>query len=171
MKILLERYAAAWLVGLLALALAIAYSLGFDDKEHILVTIGIVLPIIYAVHSQRREEVRLFKELFTGFNERYDRLNGKLGEVARLPREASDLTSEQRETLVDYFNLCGEEYLFYRLGYIRQEAWRAWLAGMQHYYRAHPLIEKTWNSELGQGSYYGFPQGILTTSQSHNPPL
>ena len=71
--------------------------------------------------------------------------------------------------IVDYFNLCAEEYMFYKLGYIREEAWQAWLEGMRHYYD-NPQIRELWDDELKQDSYYGFPKEQLRrkpTSKHH----
>ena len=96
----------------------------------------------------------MFKELFTDFNERYDRLNADLNSIKRLPANEA-LTPDHLNTLYDYFNLCAEEHLFNRLGYIRPEAWRAWVAGMQHYY-SDDRIRKEWDRELESGSYYDF---------------
>ena len=155
----LERYAAVWPTVLTAVAILIAVALGVRNWNLVLTALGVALPLIYFVQSQRREEVRLFKELFTSFNERYDRLNGKLNDIARLPAH-EPTTSEHLHTLYDYFNLCGEEYLFNRLGYIKEEAWGSWVAGMQHFY-ANERIRKEWDRELGSGSYYGFPKTLL----------
>ena len=58
------------------------------------------------------------------------------------------------DTLNDYFNLCGEEYLFYRRGYIYPEVWKSWVAGMKIYY-ANERIKKLWAQELSNQSYYG----------------
>jgi hypothetical protein len=56
--------------------------------------------------------------------------------------------------LFDYFNLCGEEYLFYSQGYVYPEVWKAWFNGME-FFRPNPRIRQLWNEELKTGSYYG----------------
>jgi hypothetical protein len=35
--------------------------------------------------------------------------------------------------IYDYFNLCGEEYLYYKKGYIFPSAWKAWYNGMNFF--------------------------------------
>jgi hypothetical protein len=117
------------------------------------------LSILYHVQSQRIEETRLFKELFTDFNARYDKLNACLNEIHDLPEDAS-LSPHQRNRLYDYFNLCAEEYLFYQRGYILPNVWDSWLNGMRFYYE-HRVIADLWDIELEQDSYYGFPGYIL----------
>jgi len=72
---------------------------------------GIALTTIYFVQKQKLEEIRLFKDLFTEFNERYDCLNGKIADIKS--KKITDL-AETNKILDDYFNLCAEEYLFYR---------------------------------------------------------
>ena len=42
---------------------------------------GIALTTIYFVQKQKLEEIKLFKDLFTEFNARYDRLNGKITDI------------------------------------------------------------------------------------------
>lgn len=46
------------------------------------------LSLIFLVQKQRLEELRLFKELFAGFNARYDRMNGQLMRIATEPDDA-----------------------------------------------------------------------------------
>jgi hypothetical protein len=85
------------------------------------------LAFIYFVQQQKLAETSLFKELFTEFNQRYDSLNEKL---VALRGETSELTPEKKGIVLDYFNLCAEEYLFYKEGYIYPEVWTAWCRGM-----------------------------------------
>src|SRR5690606_2313069 len=100
-----------------------------------------------------------FKDLFTDFNERYDRLNDEMNKILRLPSNEA-LSNGHLDTLNDYFNLCGEEYLFYQLGYIGPKAWEAWLAGIRFYY-ADGMIKKSWDRQLGSQSYHGRPVKLL----------
>jgi len=153
------RYAPVfWLIVAAVLILIAAWLFGVDEK-FVLALLGTVISIIYSFQAQRREEVRLFKDLFTDFNERYDRLNDEMNKILRLPSNEA-LSNGHLDTLNDYFNLCGEEYLFYQLGYIRPKAWEAWLAGMRFYY-ADERIKKIWDRELESDSYYGFPVKLL----------
>jgi len=51
-------------------------------------------------------------------------LNEELNRMAREDPTAP-LTSDNLDCLFDYFNLCGEEFLFYRKGYIYPEVWQS----------------------------------------------
>ena len=113
---------------------------------------GVVLSSIFFIQKQKLEELRLFQTLFREFNARYDEMNERLTEV----RETfgSDPSPADRDFLVDYFNLCGEEYLYYSAGYIPPEVWRAWQNGML-WFRKNEHIKRFWDQELGTDSYYG----------------
>jgi hypothetical protein len=154
-----RHYKAAALAGIVLLVLIIVVIAGLRDSAVIVSLAGVAVSLIYFFQSQRLEETRLFKDLFSEFNLRYDKLNGTLLSVEHC-RPDQCLTDEMNQALVDYFNLCDEEYMFYKLGYIREEAWRAWLNGMRYYYK-NPRIRELWEEELEQDSYYGFTAEYL----------
>lgn len=135
--------------------------LGFQLLR-ILTALGFAVPLVYSFESTRREKVRLFEELFDKFNRRYDQLNESLNAIVRVD-DSGNLTTSEIDTLYDYFNLCGEEYLFFRLGYIHREAWEAWRNGMRSFYSV-PRIAKVWEEELESGSYYGLHFKLLQSS-------
>jgi hypothetical protein len=112
----------------------------------------------YFLYTQHLQETKLFSDLFRQFNERYDRLNGDLNQIATAQR-VSMLSEESKQVLFDYFNLCAEEYLYYKTGFIDQEVWRSWSSG-RSYFESVPHIRDLWASELESGSYYGFKLGI-----------
>ncbi len=125
----------------------------------IIAIVGGILSSIYFVQKQKLEETRLFKELFAEFNERYDKLNESLNQILRANPD-QNLSSKEIDILYDYFNLCGEEYLFYKRGYILPEVWEAWLNGMGIFY-GDKRIRKLWQEELETNSYYGFKLDYL----------
>jgi len=114
------------------------------------------LGFCYFVQQQKLAETALFHQLFTHFNARYDVLNGKLLALV----SDSDLSAEQRNVIVDYFNLCSEEYLFYQQGYIPREVWRSWCRGMAWYLKRHPFKD-VWNEEFQTESFYGLSLEII----------
>jgi len=111
----------------------------------------------YFLQKQKLAEIHLMKELITDFNKRYDALNGPLQDILRAGRKtpAPKLTQCQQKTLVDYFNLCAEEYLFYDLGYIEPRVWQAWRCGMTAHSSQDLRIFALWEQEP-KASYYGF---------------
>lgn len=117
--------------------------------------LGMFLALLYFLHRQRLEEMKLFREIFAECNGRYDKMNENLNKLFETPDD-QELTPCQRAILNDYFNLCGEEYLYYRQGYILPEAWKAWHKGMQHFLQ-HKKIANFWAEEKESESYYGLP--------------
>ena len=93
------------------------------------------------------------------FNARYDVLNDQLNTIL-LSSKVPITEKQDLQTLYDYFNLCAEEYLYFKSGYIDQEVWKSWLAGMR-YFAENSEVRRIWQRELDQGSYYGFGLKLL----------
>lgn len=82
---------------------------------------GIIVTIIFSFHS-RSLQIDLFrKQLFERFNERYDKLNDHIQfifdsniiDLNALEKKTVTLngnTKNCKQILIDYFNLCAEEY-------------------------------------------------------------
>lgn len=111
-----------------------------------------ILGFCYFVQQQKLAEIQLFKELFTEFNQRYDTMNGDLYDIRTGTREVD---AAARKTLIDYFNLCSEEFLFFEEGYIHSVVWRSWCRGTL-WYLTGPHIRAVWDEEIEQNnnSYY-----------------
>lgn len=143
-----------WWIALLVggIAVYLAFVLGGDDRAGLIgAAIAGALGFCYFVQQQKLAETQLFHNLFTTFNARYDKLNGPLAEIAE---RQEPLTLDQRNSIVDYFNLCAEEYLFYSEGYIHRDVWRSWCRGMSWYLKRHPFRD-IWNAEVVTESFYG----------------
>ena len=115
--------------------------------------LGTLLSSVYFVQKQRLEELKLFTELFRDFNRRYDGMNERLNRL--MGSQDGPLNANDKDCLYDYFNLCGEEYLYYRTGYIIPAAWEAWKKGMEAYRASDSRVRKGWDEELMSGCYYG----------------
>lgn len=102
--------------------------------------------------QQDLEKTRFFFELFNNFNERYNLLNEDLDQITQ---RHGPLSTPERQKVVDYFNLCAEEYMFYRRGYIPGDVWTSWANGIRHYKR-NPRFVTAWRDERGTDSHYGF---------------
>ena len=122
------------------------------------ISLGVAtLSLFYFLQKQSLEETRLMKELITDFNGRYGGMDRTLQGILRMKcvRPALPLSPRQQQTLVDYFNLCAEEYLFYDLGYVEKRVWDAWANGMREYAKDE-RIQKLWKKENESKSYYDF---------------
>lgn len=87
-----------------------------DDWKALLPIVGGAVPLIYIFQKQQLDEAILFKDLFRDFNSRYGALNDELNKIKSLPTE--QWSDAQRANVDEYFNLCCEEYLYFRKGFI-----------------------------------------------------
>lgn len=128
----------------------------------ILTAAGILLTYWHNRHARRLANEQMMKQLFTDFNERYGRLNDFLIEIQsncptleelKLHKNGVDL----KKKVLDYFNLCAEEYYWYKKGRIDETIWNSWQSGMNYWYRNVPAIHSLWDDEMkanGPQSYY-----------------
>jgi len=144
-----------WISSVAALVVIWAFGVRPQQPEWGLLLTGVtlVLSFAYFVQKQKLDETRLFADFFTRFNDRYDRLNDELLGIIEKPQREQLQPAEIR-VLVDYFNLCGEEYLIWTQGYLLPEVWESWFKAMNFYFR-QPRIQALWKRELATESYYG----------------
>jgi len=119
--------------------------------------IAAALGFCYFAQQQKLAEMSLFKELFTEFNRRYDNLDERLRQIANSGKPPDEPACQ---AIIEYYNLCGEEYLFFSEGYIHREAWRSWCAGMLWYFEREPF-RSMWEKENATNSYYGLSLDII----------
>ena len=122
--------------------------------ELLLSTIIAIASFGYFLYGQHLNETKLFKELFVEYNARYDRLNDELNRIVAGPEQV-ELSENERGLVFSFFNLCAEEYVFYRAGYIDEYVWQSWCRGMNVFF-GHRRIRDLWDAECRTGSYYGF---------------
>lgn len=132
----------------------------FQSKELLLSVVGGVAAFFHFLYAQHNHNTERFIGLFREFNARYDSLNSEMNELASLPSGEIIFKPEQIQTLYDYFNLCAEEYLYFRAGYVDLDVWCSWSTGMA-YFAACPEIRRIWQHELEHGSYYGFKLKLI----------
>jgi len=124
------------------------------------IILGIVGIIVTWYHENQRKKLqhnRLLKDLFTEFNTRYNDLQDKLYELRDIEREK--LTPEQKENIYKYFDLCAEEYFWYKNKSLNDEIWKAWNKGMNRWYARSEAVKTLWieekeNDSKGYISYY-----------------
>ncbi len=145
-------------------------------KENILFYIGLLkdlAPLIislvaiwltsrYQKHTKKLANDKMMKELFTEFNQRYDAINNKLDEVSKLTLEQWNKLSSKEQlvkegVVIDFFNICAEEYHWHKEGRINGNIWASWHKGMNDIYNRSKVIQNIWNEECkneGHKSYY-----------------
>lgn len=166
-----RRSAYPWWFGALTITVIVGFFLIPDQlpsAQVLLSVIGGLAAFFHFLYSQHNSNTDRFIKLFQEFNARFDKLNDHLNRICMSPTiPISD--GKDLQVLYDYFNLCAEEYLYFKSGYIDQEVWKSWLAGMR-YFAANSEIRRVWQREVDQGSYYGFTLKLLeAAATSVNP--
>lgn len=135
----------------------------FEFDERVLLGIlGITATMYFGTLRIKIEQDKLFKELFTDFNSKYDdRLNDLLNGLRENPNR--ELKTEDKKLIYDYFNLCSEEYLWMKKGRIPSDVWEAWKAGIQSNLEI-PQVKVLFNEEAKdkktRKSYYGLVEEL-----------
>lgn len=164
-------FAHYWWVAILvvAITLVLVWSGAFHGTWSAPITlVGAVISAVFFVQKQKLDELRLFRELFLDFNKRYDRLNDHL---VRVLDAGTPPTALEHQKVVDYFNLCAEEFWWYCAGYIPEAVWKSWCRGMLFYFVREPF-RSLWAVEIETGSYYGLTlEQIQTGSLGSESPL
>jgi hypothetical protein len=158
-------YPLCFLILIAAVIVAWAKISAIHKPELLISFLGVVAGFAYFLYHQHLDETKLFKELFTDFNNRYEALNDDLHAIISAPAGRS-LSAQEKERIFSYFNLCAEEYLFFHAGYIDRDVWKSWYRGMEEFFK-HPLIRRLWEDDSEPDSYYGFhPPSIDPHPQS-----
>lgn len=150
----LRRY---WIFVILAIiGIGILSNLRVKDKIEIEVFIGILASIItlfISLVSYYQTNDKFFRELFTAFNERYDKLNNFLEKI----EGNENLEPDERQKIIDYLNLCAEEYMWVKRGRIPFHIWKSWMKGIEVHF-LKPNINAIVKNQRAQwkSSYYGF---------------
>jgi len=156
LKWIIHRYyfaSAIFFLLIIIILVPILYLKGVDWKI-LLTLIGGLFSFFFFIQKQELDEAKFINELLIKFNQRYDGMNEKLNAIVKANKADQDFDDNEIFTLYDYFNLCGEEFLFYQRGYIYPEVWRSWVAGMK-FYHDDKRIQRLWAEELSSQSYYG----------------
>lgn len=133
------------------------YHLEWIDNQVFLASVAAFITVYLGLLRYQVDADRVFQELFTTFNARYDEMH------EQLDRLGTNGIQADRAIVVDYLNLCAEEYLWYRKGRIDESVWRSWHAGMDEKFR-NPQVERIAKEEQESSgdSYYGFLVYMLT---------
>jgi len=106
---------------------------------------------------------KMEKDLFSEFNKRYDDLNDSLTKLEGIETiEELKATPSKIENktmyivLIDYFNLCAEQYYWKKQKKFSTQIWSAWQNGMQFYFDTYPVVMKLWTDQTKNNNYKSF---------------
>ena len=96
-QVIFKHYPWIALVGMIA-AISVVLVMATKDRVPLVGSVIVVaLGFCYFAQQQKLAETSLFKELFTEFNRRYDRLNDRLGQIA----PSATLSVGDRQAIVE----------------------------------------------------------------------
>ena len=140
-----------WLVPIVMSCILLVNDL---EVKTLITVITALLSFVYFVQKQSMEDDKLELEAFSNFNRRYFSLTTKLA-LIHDKSEDEHLTDEEKETLVEYFSLCVEEFFYFKKGRISLAIWRNWAHGISGTVRSHELIQNYWNKTIRNKVNYG----------------
>nr|WP_294947726.1 hypothetical protein [uncultured Mucilaginibacter sp.] len=153
----LKRNSDNILFTIIFIASIVFYTSKIIDASAFIGALGAIATIYYGSLKLKIENDLVFKELFKTFNERYDnKMNDLINELKLDDRRS--LTGKERNLIIDYFNLCAEEFLWTSKKRIPADIWKAWRAGIIENLKIKQikdLFEKETETTYGKASYYG----------------
>jgi hypothetical protein len=88
-------------------------------------------------------------------------MNNFLNEI----KENGPLDANDKQRVIDYLNLCAEEYMWVKKGRLPEDIWRSWKNGIEYHLEKESIrmIFKE-ERELWKSSYYGFFEDVKFSS-------
>jgi hypothetical protein len=118
-----------------------------------LAMVGALATVYVGLLNYWLQRDNVMQGLFTAFNARYDKLNDGLMAIAKgQPLEPG---VDPERIIVDYLNLCAEEYFWYLRGRIDKDIWRAWQFGMNEWMKVPAIRTIAKQEAAAKDSYYG----------------
>ncbi len=143
----------------LLVALCIVYWAQADADLEPTIALGLIgacATVYVGLLNYWLQRDKVMQDLFTAFNARYDRLNGDLLTI----QKGTFTDGDPERVIMDYLNLCAEEYFWYTRGRIDTAIWRAWRNGMENWLQV-PAIRAVAAREAAQrDSYYGLFEAV-----------
>ncbi|WP_405377499.1 hypothetical protein [Nonlabens sp. Asnod3-A02] len=128
----------------------------------IIAVVAICLTYRHHKHSRKITNDKMQMELHTKFSDEFEELLPNLLVLidSELP-ENNPIYGEDQEaintlTIRKYFNLCAEEFYWYKRGRIDQEVWNSWRNGMNDFYSMSPLMQELWEDNSKNGGYKAY---------------
>ncbi|MEN2399297.1 hypothetical protein GKZ90_0005885 [Flavobacterium sp. MC2016-06] len=153
-----KKYSDLYIILLTGLSGFLVFIFLNRKLELLIAILGFGISIAFSLRQSRIENDKMFKELFIMYNDKYDTkfnkcLNQIDDEVSKNPEYK--LTEKQKPLVIDYLNLCAEEYLWHTKGRIDIIAWNSWERGMKYYLNISAIKLHIQNEKKQIDSYYG----------------
>lgn len=161
-----KKYWEAFLfVCLIFLAAFIFIFFDFDKERFKNLYLGIIASLItlyLGLLKIKIEREKFEQTLFTDFNNRYSPdINGLFVKIRKKENKCKKvkLTKHNKQLIIEYLNLCSEEYYWFKRGRIPTKIWDAWDAGIKqntNLISVEKIIKSEMKNDLTKKSYYKF---------------
>lgn len=130
----------------------------------VLSVFGGLYTVVWAIIKYKLSKDKMVKDLFSDFNERYTGEMNDLFEELRNsksvePAKCAESLLMQNNLIVDYFNLCAEEFYWYKKRRIPSFVWKNWENGIIEnlkIYEVYKMLCKEDKRYKNGDTYYGF---------------
>lgn len=138
------------------------YQINLIDEKVLLGIWGSVASLFFGSLKLKIENDKFFKDLFSEFNSRYNvELNDLFNSLKFDP--SKKIGDAERNQIIDYFNLCSEEFLWRKKNRIPKDVWNSWKSGMLENLSI-PQVKELYLKEIvtenGRKSFYGLPEEL-----------
>lgn len=133
-----------------------------EKKAEIYISVtASILALYFGLLKHQISNDEMFLKIFSDFNARYnDEFNDLLNEIRDEDRE---LLPAEKKLVIGYFNLCAEEYFWFKKGRLPKDIWKAWRAGILENLRIEQVFE-VYQDEMKTNNerkaYYGLEDEI-----------
>lgn len=152
-----------YFINLLSIVSGIIFYFITKNSEISIAILATGISISFGFRQYKIENDNMFKDLFKDFNSRYDDNLNEIFNSFRFDNKMETFKEEEAKKVINYFNLCAEEFFWFKKKRIPTEIWDAWLVGIKSNLEIKEVndlfiseINKFRKSYYGLGEYLGY---------------
>lgn len=135
--------------------LSIFFPCFFTDVMNLTIVASILTALIM-IHYNEYSKTKVTHDLFIHYNKRYNEI---ADDLRNIQNNTDNLIICKNNKIIEYINLCAEEYFWYKKGLINKKIWNNWRNGIEEKLRCN-LIKEVFFNEYEENnkkdSYYDF---------------
>lgn len=141
-----------------------------EKKAEVYISVvAAILVLYFGLLKHQISNDEMFLKVFSDFNSRYTNdFSNFLNELrTNVNRE---LTQKEVNLIIDYFNLCAEEYLWFKKGRLPKDVWNAWRTGILenlNIKQVHQIYLAEMETDNERKAYYGLEDEIQELAEKN----